>query len=205
MTFKKSILIPLFILSNDVVSGFTTSTQIKSSRCELKRNCHVAFDSSRIHGSLIHWIRKTNLYLNNDESSSENWDGQNEIRGDSMPLEPLKSTRERLERIQNEEENKDRFLQGDDLFDLRNHVAAMETELVRAIKDRDVEKSSELAKEIRVLKNKDAEHMYSETTRKLNKAIIENDRDEIRKLRKEKSNARSSIPHFNLEGLWVGK
>lgn len=64
------------------------------------------------------------------------------------------------------------------------------------------ESRSSLENEIKTLERKDPEFMYASICDKLE---VSTDENEIGELRKLAEMFRSRLPHFNLEGLWVGK
>jgi len=138
----------------------------------------------------------TRLYVSGSSSSSaENWERE-------WNDDPFSN---RQERMRNEQANSDRFLQGDDLVDLRSSVTALKKELQRVVKDRDAHEAQKITAQIESMQVRDAEYVYADATKKLQKARLDGDEDIVKALKQEIADARSFIPHFNLEGLWVGK
>ena len=100
---------------------------------------------------------------------------------------------------------KDRFLMGNELIELRERITHGEKMIKIALKNKasahreDIE---ELKKQVRGLRSRDAEFVYGDAVKEMDDAKDEKD---IRKWKQIALDARSCIPHFNLEGLWVGK
>lgn len=121
----------------------------------------------------------------------------------SLPSQPLSP--ERRERIDREEKNLSRFLQGDQLFELRDYIKKVEQELEVARQSGLGRRIIETQKALEVAKNMDAEYVYTSSTQNAREAERMGLFDEAKELRKEAMEARSLLPQFNLEGLWVGK
>lgn len=143
------------------------------------------------------------LYVSESSSSPppDNWEREWNIPESRAPT----CENRRQERLQNEAENRDRFYQGKTLFELRESVNNLKKKLQVAVKERDVQSAQDLTSLIDEMQQRDAEHIYAESSKRLEKAKRGGDREKILHLNQEMKNARSSIPHFNLEGLWVGK
>jgi len=100
---------------------------------------------------------------------------------------------------------KDRFVMGNELIELRERITHGEKMIKIALKNKasahreDIE---ELKKQVRGLRSRDAEFVYGDAVKEMDDAKDEKD---IRKWKQTALDARSCIPHFNLEGLWVGK
>jgi len=62
--------------------------------------------------------------------------------------------------------------------------------------------ASELREEISRLLLRDAEYVYGESAEQ---ARLENRSEEEHNYREEALRIRACLPHFNIEGLWVGK
>jgi len=112
---------------------------------------------------------------------------------------------ERLERQRLEQLNLERFLQGDDLFQLRETVEGMKKDLRNAVKNRDGALAHKITTEMTASLKQDPEYVYADSKKKMAKAVFEGDQESADAYKQEASDARSAIPHFNLEGLWVGK
>jgi len=147
--------------------------------------------------------RLTSLFGNRSSSSSHpdnNERGSNE----NYPLQPIKISEERRNRIKSEKRNLKRFLQGDELIDSRNEVVKLQTKLKEAIRDLDVDTVQKIRGNIAREQQKDAEHVYKEALHNLEDAKL-NGSDDLVSLQHEVIDARKAIPHFQLEGMWVGK
>lgn len=112
---------------------------------------------------------------------------------------------ERQRRIEAEEEAMSRFAHGDELIQLRKDVESMRVDLLDARSSGDVAKVNSLKVEITKAGAKDAEFIYELATQRMQLAEREGLVEEAERYREEALAARSVLPQFNLEGLWVGK
>lgn len=113
--------------------------------------------------------------------------------------------RRRLLREKRESLLKDRYVMGNELIELRGRITHSEKLIKIALKNKastQREDIEELKKEVRELRSRDAEFVYGVAVKEMDDARDEKD---IRKWKQISLDARSCIPHFNLEGLWVGK
>jgi len=118
-----------------------------------------------------------------------------------LPPQPVSSTRKN--RIEREKEMSSRFLHGDALLELREHIHELELDL-SIVREKGVE-SHNIQQALYEAKGMDAEHVYVRCTRDAAEAEKLGDVYEAEKLLKEAMEAKSVLPQFNLEGLWVGK
>jgi len=114
-------------------------------------------------------------------------------------------TFERQERERLEKLNLERFLHGDDLVQLHEAVEVLKKDLRTAVRSRDGALAHKITTELSANLKKDPEHVYADSKKNMAKAIFEGDQESADKFKLEADDARSAIPHFNLEGLWVGK
>lgn len=112
---------------------------------------------------------------------------------------------ERQKRVEREEKNNSRFLQGDHLLELRGHIKKIEQELVVARESGFGPRIIETQKVLQEAKSMDGEYVYKSSTLNAIEAERIGHFEEAEELRKEAMEARSTLPQFNLEGLWVGK
>ena len=119
----------------------------------------------------------------------------------SIPTQP----EERQRRIEAEEDAMSRFAHGDDLTQLRKDVESMRLDLLDARSVGDVSRMNELKVQITRAGAKDAEFIYELATQRMKLAEREGLEEEAERYRDEAMAARSVLPQFNLEGLWVGK
>lgn len=116
------------------------------------------------------------------------------------PLSPA-----RRERYELEDEAKQRFVLGDDLHALRQQVLALREDLKAARKMGASDRVHRLERSILKAQQRDAEFVYSVS--KERRAVAEEAglHDEAKMWKREADMARSVLPQFNLDGLWVGK
>lgn len=124
-----------------------------------------------------------------------------------MNLEPVQETEARKARLERDQVTKEQFAEyGDDLWGLRKKMTELSGKLVGALNDDDGSDSEELVRhELRECESRDPELVYEMELLEMELAIRESDTEQAKKSRQRALNARSCLPHFNLEGLWVGK
>jgi hypothetical protein len=123
-----------------------------------------------------------------------------------LNLEPLPQSDARRERLYREEQNSINFAQyGNELWKLRAHIQDLSVELIDAMnKGKDAVEYG-VRQALRKVEQQDPELVYKMELEAMRDAEETEDiADEIH--HKELAlNARTCLPHFNLEGLWVGK
>ena len=112
---------------------------------------------------------------------------------------------ERRKRLEIEEKNNSRFLHGDKLFELREYVKKVEVELAIAREVGFGPRIRETQKVLEKAKAMDAEHVYALKLEESKEAQRLGLIEEAEEIYKEAMEARSLLPQYNLEGLWVGK
>lgn len=124
-----------------------------------------------------------------------------------MNLEPVQETDARRARLERDQENKDHFAEyGDALWSLRKKMTKLSEKLVGVLAGEDSRESEELIRhELRSAEQRDPELVYEMELLEMELATQEGDAVQARKFRERALSARSCLPHFNLEGLWVGK
>lgn len=147
--------------------------------------------------------RSTSLFVASSPENSNSHNSQRDV-SDYYPLQPIKVSKERRDRIRNEKRNLKRFLQGNDLIESRNEVSKLQKTLKKAIRDLDAHKVRDLRQQISQEQKKDAEHVYQEALKNLEDTKLKGSED-ISSFEEEVKYARDAIPHFQLEGMWVGK
>jgi hypothetical protein len=100
-----------------------------------------------------------------------------------------------------------RFLQGDDLHELRRQVHELQQKLLLARHSRTLDTMvvEKLERAILSAQQVDAEFVYTVATDRMQAAAAAASFDEVDKYRRQVAAARDALPQFNLEGLWVGK
>lgn len=121
-------------------------------------------------------------------------------------LGSLEQSSERKRRIQQEREDKQRFVSyGDDLWNMREVMGKLSRKLLKSINDRDREKEGEIRQDLRQIEYQDPELVYKVELEKLQQAKSEGRENDARRHSINASAARKNIPQYNLDGLWVGK
>lgn len=128
------------------------------------------------------------------------------ISSDEMhPLQSQSVSPERRRRMEREEEVNSRFLHGDELHELREYVKKVELELEVAKESGFGPRIVDTQKALEEAKDMDAEFVYASCSENALNAERMGLFEESEELNKEAMEARSLLPQFNLEGLWVGK
>jgi hypothetical protein len=108
-------------------------------------------------------------------------------------------------RYELEEQAKTRFVSGDELHMLRQEVLVLRKQLEQARKKGATSKVHELERKILNAQGADAEFVYSVSKERMAIALEAGLKEEAKQWEQEAMIARSVLPQFNLEGLWVGK
>mmetsp|Transcript_26777 Transcript_26777/g.39613 ORF Transcript_26777/g.39613 Transcript_26777/m.39613 type:complete len:378 (+) Transcript_26777:229-1362(+) len=145
---------------------------------------------------------KTSLFAAEDKSQGEKRRRLAEFHN----LEPLPESKRRRERVEREKQIKIQFADyGNDLWQLRSNIEDLSSELVEAISKGDQHVENGIRKTLRKVEKRDPEIVYNMELEKMKNAANEGRvQDELRH-KNNALNARSILPQFNLEGLWVGK
>lgn len=150
-------------------------------------------------------VASSSSFALNVETSSH--DGEKRRRlAEFLNLEPLPESDVRKERLEREKANKIKFANyGNDLWQLRSNIEDLSLELVDSITNGDTTGETGIRNELRKVEKRDPELVYRMQLEAMNEAISEGLSEDV-EIHKEKAiNARSCLPQFNLEGLWVGK
>jgi TolA-binding protein len=121
-------------------------------------------------------------------------------------LGSIQQSSERQQRIEQEQENRQRFMKyGDDLWELRESMEKLSVGLLEAIDSGEREKEEEIRQELRQIGKEDPDLVYKFELEQLQKALMEGRESDARIHSMLASAARSCLPQYNLDGLWVGK
>ncbi|OEU20901.1 hypothetical protein FRACYDRAFT_139255, partial [Fragilariopsis cylindrus CCMP1102] len=121
-------------------------------------------------------------------------------------LGSIQQSSERQQRIEQEQENRQRFMKyGDDLWELRESMEKLSVGLLEAIDSGEREKEEEIRQELRQIGKEDPDLIYKFELEQLQKALMEGRESDARIHSMLASAARSCLPQYNLDGLWVGK
>lgn len=94
---------------------------------------------------------------------------------------------------------------GDALWRLRNVVNRLSRQLLGAINDGGREKEDRIRAQLREVEQHDPELVYFLELNELQEAKIDGRMDDAERHGTNAMAARSCLPAYNLEGLWVGK
>lgn len=130
-------------------------------------------------------------------------EGRHHLELDTNPLETMSAIRR--ERLRREKEIKARFVTGDELHSLRQRVGTLRAELALARKKFLRRRAQELEGAILKAQQMDAEFIYSVALDRMEAAQQWGQVSQAAYYRRQALEARSALPQFNLEGLWVGK
>lgn len=98
-----------------------------------------------------------------------------------------------------------KFVTGDDLHRLRHQVLAMRLELQEARRNGDIGRVNDLERAIMKTQQVDAEFVYTVSLERQELAMQAENALDAQRFHAKAMEARSSLPQFQLEGLWVGK
>ncbi|KAG7339229.1 protein of unknown function DUF3506 containing protein [Nitzschia inconspicua] len=146
------------------------------------------------------------------DDGSTNFDDHNSLdhssrrRTEFTDLGSVEESLERQRRIQQEERNGQRFVKyGDDLWALRNFMTKLSHKLLQAIQNGMRDDEKKIREQLRQIEQQDPEFVYKTEMEQLKLAKMEGRDFDARKHSRNAYAARSCLPQFNLEGLWVGK
>jgi hypothetical protein len=121
-------------------------------------------------------------------------------------LEPIPHSSARKARMQQDSKNRIRFAKyGDDLWKLREAMNKLSTKLVASIQSGVREKEEDILQQLREVERQDPELVYRLELERLRKAQSEGRTSDAERHSKNAMAARSCLPQYNLDGLWVGK
>jgi hypothetical protein len=121
-------------------------------------------------------------------------------------LEPLEEPESRRKRLEEEERRRARFVQfGDDLWDLRSKMDKLSIRLLDAINEGADEVEARAREKLRQIEKMDPELTYMLELADFQQAKAEGRIEDAEKHSERALAARSCLPQFNLDGLWVGK
>jgi Cyclin D1 binding domain len=146
-----------------------------------------------------------------ESSSSSSRESQVRHQLEFQDLEPLEESAARRLRVERDLRNQQQFVAfGDALWDLRAEMDALTRQLAsthmrhhakRAVR----QEASALRTRLASLQQRDPEMVYARSVQLLTMAHREGRFDEAERYATAAANARSCLPQFNLDGLWVGK
>jgi len=142
----------------------------------------------------------------NREVSEVSNDNRNSRHTEFADLGSIEQSSERKRRIQREQEDKQRFVEyGDDLWNMREFMDKLSRKLLKSINNGDREKEAEIREELRQVEHQDPDLVYEVELEQFQKARMEGRENDAMQHSMIASAARSNLPQYNLDGLWVGK
>jgi hypothetical protein len=140
-------------------------------------------------------------------SSDEAPEGAHSNRlAEFIDLQPIEESSIRQERMKKDQEIDRQFVTyGDELWRLRKELNELSWKLMDAINNGFFEKEQMIRAQLREVEQQDPELVYALELKKLQKAKSEGRLDDTERHGVNAMGARSCLPAYNLEGLWVGK
>lgn len=130
----------------------------------------------------------------------------NEMFGDDMPERiPERRSKSDQGKVREGKKRTPKFVNGDELHRLRHQVLAMRLELQETRRSGDNDRVRELETAIMKAQQVDAEFVYTVSSERQELAEKKGMFREAEAYKQQAIEARAALPHFNLEGLWVGK
>jgi len=183
----------LFLGTRGIVSSFTLKQPSLHGQSCLKESKSFF----QLYGS--HSSKSSLSYSNSDE------DSDNDPRGSEFSsLEPREDNSVRKIRQEREKIDQRRFAgYGNDLWELRSKIDDLNRKIAESvISGADVKG---FKNQLQQIKNRDPYHVYGSEVEAMEISLREGCFEEAGIHRKEAMSARSCLPQFNLEGLWIGK
>jgi hypothetical protein len=145
----------------------------------------------------------TSIFHSTDESAEE---PQGNRKAEFRDLEPIRESSIRMERKRKDKETGKKFVaHGNDLWRLRSVMNSLSRRLVDAISNGKVEEEDKIRSQLRQIEQQDPELVYEMELRDLQQAKATGRVEDAERHGENAMEARSCIPAYNLEGLWVGK
>jgi Cyclin D1 binding domain len=135
-------------------------------------------------------------------------DRESEVRRklEFKDLEPLEETEARRKRIEHDMENRARFERfGDSLWDLRSEMEKLSHRLIDAIEEGHDHIQESTRRKLRDAESRDPELSYMLAVAEFELAEKQGRFEDAVEHKARAAAARSCLPQFNLDGLWVGK
>mmetsp|Transcript_52940 Transcript_52940/g.128407 ORF Transcript_52940/g.128407 Transcript_52940/m.128407 type:complete len:442 (-) Transcript_52940:141-1466(-) len=143
---------------------------------------------------------------NKDHPLNKHLPGDFRRRAEFTDLEPIEESSDRRRRIQRETINSNKFVKhGESLWELRKLQQKLSHKLIKAINTGLRDRESEIREQLREAEKQDPEIVYKMELLRMRQAKSEGRDDDAREHGEKAFAARSCLPQFGLEGLWVGK
>jgi hypothetical protein len=165
-----------------------------------------------LHGTL-------SMSITSSSGDYHHHDDKHRRMAEFLNLEPLPESEERKRRKETELQAREKFASyGDDLWELREMMSEWSEQLMDAMRyDEKKNKKNnnddddvgihhyQIRKHLREAEQRDPELQYKVQLEEMIKAEQEGRMIDAQKHKEQALHARSCLPQFNLEGLWVGK
>jgi hypothetical protein len=138
----------------------------------------------------------------------DDWDLPDKKPGSSSSSSPPPSSSadtERRRRQLLEQEQRQKFITGDDLHTLREQAMNLRQELQNARASQDLRRVQALEKAILKVQQVDPEFMYVVALERMDAAKQNGNLEEAQLYEQQAMEARAALPQFQMSGLWVGK
>jgi hypothetical protein len=149
---------------------------------------------------------KMNMLSSESEHSNPDHDQNDSRIAEFVNLEPIQESDVRRQRLLQETEIRQQFVPfGDKLWDLRLKLEKLSHRMLDAIYQEEPVAEQRLREKVRKLEQQDPELVYKLELLKMKDAAQEGREEEAAQHRAKALAARSCLPQFNLDGLWIGK
>lgn len=108
-------------------------------------------------------------------------------------------------RLEREARIKQKYVTGDDLYHLRQHALSLREDLLQARRLGATFRIHEIEQAILKVQQVDAEFLYAVNLERSLAAKAEGRTEDAERFHQLAMDARSALPQYNLDGLWVGK
>ena len=184
------------------------STITSAALCFFLTTQHVSsFSYSKIQRPTRAGMPSSSLSVSNfSPESGAPEDESKRRRAEFIDLEPVEESAARRARLERDTINKEQFAKyGNELWGLRDIMHDLSSKLVEAINVGSQKDEYRIREKLRDAESRDPELMYKLQVAEGILAQRENRMDEAEEHSRKALAARSCLPHYNLEGLWVGK
>ena len=150
------------------------------------------------------------FYSRNQDANNHDRDDKNNKNNDNREseftsLEPRSDHHKFQTRMQKEQSIQDQFVPyGQELWDLRDKITDLSMKLIDSYSDDDID-TDLVREELREAERLDPFLVYGQKLSEMELALKEGKEDDAVRFRREAMSARSCVPQFNFEGLWIGK
>jgi Cyclin D1 binding domain len=139
------------------------------------------------------------------QKGSHQFHSEERRRLEFFDLEPSEISPLRRERLHRDENIRSQFVRGNSLWDLRAEMDDMASKLVKAINAGKNREEDVARQALRSFEQRDPELVYMRELADMEQATLDGRAADANSHREKAIAARSCLPQFNLDGLWVGK